>query len=134
MINYLPILFISKDLSSNGFIIVVFVLCGLFLLYFLYTRAKEAYGRLTEKKKGYIISVRYREFFNDCYGSIRIYVDGKVYDVRVAKKDILFFRLYNSLSNRYSCYDDVLVKGIPIDVYIVGNDIYPDYDSLGDFL
>ena len=110
-------------------ILIFIALYGSVLGYFLYRKGKKAYSRLTEKKKGYIISVRNCDY----YGSIRVFVDGKVYDVHRINKDAFFYNLYNSFSSRYSCDFDILVQGIPIDVYVVGNEAFPDYSSLGGF-
>jgi len=80
-----------------------------------------------EKKKGYIIAIN-DDFY---FGCIDIYVDGKVYTFTHIKKNDIYVNLFETFQDRYSLNSDyLLLKGIPIDVYVDGDKVSPVLESV----
>ena len=65
------------------------------------------------------------------YGEIDIYVDGKVYSFGSMEKNDVYVKLFETFQDRYSLYGDgLLLKGIPIDVYVYGDKVSPVLESV----
>lgn len=113
---------LSFDFIFDVIIIVIIVIPT--ILYFASQKIIKMNG---EKKKGYIITIN--DHWN--YGEIDIYVDGKVYSFGGMEKNDVYVKLFETFQDRYSLYDDgLLLKGIPIDVYVYGDKVSPVLESV----
>ena len=94
---------------------------------FLYNASQKIIKMNGEKKKGYIITIN--DHCNS--GEIDIYVDGKVYSFGGMEKNDVYVKLFETFQDRYSLYGDgLLLKGIPIDVYVYGDKVSPVLESV----
>lgn len=77
-----------------------------------------------ELHKGYIVGMKLLDYYDLC---VDVYYDGifnSVFDNDAAD-------LYENFNNRYEVNgNDVIVKGIPVDIYSYKNKIYLDLDSI----
>ncbi len=113
---------LSFDFIFDVIIIAIIVIPT--ILYFASQKVTQVSG---EKKKGYIVAIN----DNWNYGEIDIYVDGKVYSFGGMEKNDVYVKLFETFQDRYSLYGDgLLLKGIPIDVYVYGDKVSPVLESV----
>lgn len=132
--NPLEKLLSPDSIFSVIVLIIIMVVCGISTFSFEASRINiKTNGKLM---KGFIIAI------NDHYhsGDIDIYVDGRVYTFcdshmfcqkGMVEKNHVFVKLFETFHDRYSIYnDELLLKGIPIDVYVYKNKISPIFESV----